>query len=434
MKNGFFIALLLVFSLLLFVGCESTVDDTRIQNDLESYTRSGLFDEGEEIKTLEITERVTEKDNNLDVVYCTVTTTDANCSYEKELILTYTYDRNNGWVLDYVSVNDSDKWVITPLSGVTEEEISASLHGTDVYVDSEHWETKIDNIASISVEKHDTDIKGKTDTVIVNMTIDDVVQQATGQLIVNYVFDKEWKIESITGNDTFTAQAKPGMELNVTDDTLISALSGETIDYGAPKDGWYLASELQTISINEEEISNFVIENHESLDKGTMQRFTCSCTLTKGNAEFTVDAIIQHNYISSEGWVLGPITITAECVSVNIEGEWNGTYTGAPYSGTAVLSIAGIEADGTITGTYSYTPNTISKYSQPGSYKVSGRIDFTTMLISLTAGEWIEKPTSALSIEKQDISARLVVEESYIEGVGQCGYPFKVTKDGQPSN
>lgn len=429
MKKKLLIVLLLVFSLFLFVGCESTVDDTQIQTDLQSYTRSNLFDEDEEIKSLEITDRVTEKDNNLDVVYCTVTTMDANCSYEKDFVLTYTYDKNNGWVLDYVSVNDSDEWTICPLAGVAEDEISASLNGEVIYANGEVWLISKNNISSIDIDKHNTDLKGKTDTVTVTLTIDDIVEEATGALVLNYIFDEEWELESISGNDTFTAQTKSGMELNVTEEALIAVLAEETIEYGAPKEGVYSTSQLQTISINKDEISDFVIENYESLDKGTEQRFTCSCTLTKNNAEFTIDAIISYYYISSEGWVLQPIPITAECISVNIEGEWSGTYTGAPYSGTAVLTITSIEEDGTISGIYSYTPEVISKYSEHGSYEVSGKIDFTTMLVGLTAGDWIEKPTSPLSIEKQNISARLVVEESYIEGIGQCAYPFKVTKD-----
>ncbi len=427
MKKRGYILLILLFAMLLLVGCNNVADSKQIQSDLGNYSRTDFLSDGEIVKSLEITKRETEKKKNLDVVSCTVTTEDEKCTYEKEMILTYTYDDNNGWVLDYVTVNDSDKWKITPLSGVTEEDISASLEGTIVTADGEKWEITKDNVDSISISGHETDIEGNTDTVTLTLKLDDLVEEATGQLILNYVFEKEWKLDSVSGNEAFAVQVKPGIGLDATEETLMSELSGMEFQYGAPKDGLtYSTSQLQTIVINQNEISNFKIESHEKRSKGTEHRYNCSFTLTKPQAEFTVNAMIYYLYINSKGWVLQPISTTMECASVNIEGEWKGQYNGAPYGGNAVLTITSIAEDGTMAGTYSYTPEVISERSEPGSYEVSGKIDLTTMLLNLTAGEWINKPVHS-ALMKQDIRARLVVEDSHIEGVGQHSKPFKVT-------
>lgn len=427
MKKRGYILLILLFAMLLLTGCNNVADTKQIQSDLGNYSRTDFLRDGEMVKGIEITKRETEKKKNLDVLSCTVTTEDEKCAYEKEMILTYTYDDNNGWVLDYVTVNDSDKWKITPLSGVTEKDIAASLKGTIVTADGEKWNISKDNIASISINEHATDIEGKTDTVTLTLKLDDLVEEATGQLILNYVFEKEWKLDSVSGDDSFEVQVKPGLGLDATEETLMPELSGMEFEYGMPKDArLYFKSEVQTIGINENEIAEFVIKDHEIESKGTRHKFTCTFILTKKHAKFDIETVLQYIYSSSDGWRLQPITITPECISVNIEGEWKGQYNDAPYRGNAVLAITSIEEDGTIAGTYSYTPEVISEYSEPGSYEVSGKIDLTTMLLKLTAGEWIDKPVHS-ALMKQDIRARLVVEDSHIEGVGQHGNPFKVT-------
>lgn len=427
MKKRGHILLIMLFAMLLLVGCNNVADTEQILSDLANYSRTDFLRDGEIVKGVEITKRETEKKKNLDVVSCTVTTENEKCAYQKEMVLTYTYDDNNGWVLDYVTVNDADKWKITPLSGVTEKDITASLDGTTVTANGEKWEITKDNIASISINEHVTDIEDKTDTVTLTLKIDDLVEEATGQLILNYVFEKEWKLDSVSGNEAFAVQVKPGIGLDATEETLVAELLGMEFQYGAPKAGLtYSTSQLQTIVINQNEISNFKIESHEKRSKGTEHRYNCSFTLTKPQAEFTVNTMIYYLYINSKGWVLQPISTTMECVSVNIEGEWKGQYNDAPYSGNAILNITSITENGTIAGTYSYTPEVIGEYSEPGSYEVSGKIDLATMLLNLTAGEWINKPVHSALI-KQDIRARLVVEDSHIEGVGQKGKPFKVT-------
>lgn len=415
------ICLLILFFttfLLLLTGCASVANEKKIQSDLESNIQFSFFSPGEKIEKFEIEKRQTDKKRKTDTIWCTITTEDTEISYQKSVVLIYGLYDKGGWILDDVSVNDSSQWIQIPLKGIDEENIADSLKGQFVTANGEDWGITTDSIKDISIDKHDTNLEEKTDIITATLTLNADVEEAKGQLIINYKFDDGWKIDTISGNKEFTATVKPDVALNVTNDDLITAMEKQGFQYGE--------SNQQTISIDKNAITNFVIENQESAIKGSHQTFDCSCTLSKSHAVFNLEARIQYYYDVSNGWVIQPITIMPEVVSVDIEGNWTGTYNGAPYSGGAVLSISEVTADGSITAVYSYSPTVISKYSEPGSYNVSGKIDMSTFLMKLTAGSWVNQPVNPLSITKSDISALLYIDDSKIEGLGQEGCPFRV--------
>lgn len=66
---------------------------------------------------------------------------------------------------------------------------------------------------------------------------------------------------------------------------------------------------------------------------------------------------------------------------------------------TVSLNISEVNGD-EVSGSYSYTPDRIDKYTQPGSYSFSGTIDKETLMLNLKAGEWISKPERVLSTDK----------------------------------
>lgn len=399
MKKISIIVLLLALLTLLLVGCESVADVEQIQTDLESY--HDFLGENEKITALEITKRETEKKNNLDVVHCRVTTEDSLRSYEKKLVLTYTYDETDKWVLDHVSINSASEWNIAPVRGVNKEEIIKSLQGMSVTAGDEVWNIKSENIASVSILSQNTDLAGKKDVVTVNLTIDDVVQEATGQLELSYIFDGKWTVDSASGNGNFIAEAKTGTELDATDETLISAFADQTFAYGVE------GVKTQKITATKSEISDFSIVSQESANKGTLVTYLCSCTLTKNNAVFALEIKIPFHY--SNGWNLDPASITAKCTSVQIEGNWIGTNV---YGRSCELNITGIDAVGNIEGTY--TDHGDSNHKSY-SYHVSGQIDLNTLLITLKAGDAIEKPSYSWW-KPNDITAQLKVDKATIMG------------------
>jgi len=426
MKKMYFIFLAITALALLLTSCGNTVaNEKRIQEDLTNY--SGFLNEGEEIKKVEIGKRQTEEENKIDTIWGYITTEDGECSYKKAVVLTYGLYDKDGWILDDVSVSSKKEWVITPLTGIQEDDIPASLKNQFIKVNGEQWEIKPQ---SISISQHDTDLENRTDTIKAKLIIEDAVQKATGELTLGYYFEDAWKIKTISGEKSFTVSAIEGKEFNASENDLIEAISGQEYKYGIPENSTvYYTSELQTVTINKSEISNLVIDNTEVTRKGTNQTYNFHCTLTKPSAEFAVNTVLVYSYSDSNGWASLPADVSIKCTSMALQGEWKGTYKSITNDvGQVVLSITDIATDGTITGIYSYTPDTTSRFSHAGSYYVSGQADLATMLINLKAGDWINEPSQKKLFEKHDISVKLYVDNSQLWGKGHQGNTIKLTQ------
>lgn len=419
MRRKYLMILPMALLMTLFTGCSNVANEKQIKTDLEQYEETDVIKDDEKIEEIAIDKRQTDEDKKTDTVWCTITTQDSEISYQKECVLTYNLDKQKKWTLADVDVNDSDEWVKDPLKGIDEEAISLSLNDETVKVDDTEWYIEESEIKKISIDKQDTDIEQKKDTVLVSLTLESPVQKAEGQLEISYHFEDEWEIDSLAEKKSFTAQDIEGTAINATEKSLTEELVQSEIK---------LDNDESNISIEKENISNFKIVNENTEDKGTFKTFECTATITKPTAVFQIAANIGYLYSEEEGWTCQPVTIKSTLESLNIVGEWKGTYNGAPYSGEAVLNILSLDENGTITATYSYTPETTSDYSQPGSYNVSGKIDFETLHMDLEAGDWIAEPSKTLSVTKANIRANLYVNDSIIEGLGQEGNVFTLKR------
>lgn len=419
MRRKYLMILPMALLMTLFTGCSNVANEKQIKTDLEQYEETDVIKDDEKIEEIAIDKRQTDEDKKTDTVWCTITTQDSEISYQKECVLTYNLDKQKKWTLADVDVNDSDEWVKEPLKGIDEEAISLSLNEETVNVDDTEWYIEESEIKKISIDKQDTDIEQKKDTVLVSLILESPVQKAEGQLEISYHFEDEWEIDSLVEKKSFTAQDIEGTALNATEKSLTEELVQSEIKLG---------NDESNISIEKENISNFKIVNENTEDKGTFKTFECTATITKPTAVFQIEANICYLYSEEEGWTCQPVTIKSTLESLNIVGEWKGTYNGAPYSGEAVLNILSLDENGTIIATYSYTPETTSDYSQPGSYNVSGKIDFETLHMDLEAGDWIAEPSKTLSVTKANIRANLYVNDSIIEGLGQEGNVFTLKR------
>lgn len=420
MKKRILIITTISICMLLFLtACSNRIDKATIMKDIEP-NLSEILSDDETLDDIEILDYYTD-DIKDTVIHIKAISSNDIAEYNRYLMVTYFYSSDDKWVFGSVSQEDEDKSTVVPHKGVNEEIISSSLRDEYVEINGETWNFNESDIKNISIEKQETNLDKKEDKVTVNLSLDDKVQSAEGKLTANYYFDKSWKLDSFKKDGEFKINEKKDCELNLTDEDLLSELVKNDVKlFEDTSDDEIIIgnSNIQTISMSKDEISDFEVYEESSQNKGTDKRYYCKATLTKPNAVIKMDCEIQYIYEGS--WLLQPTTITAKLDSIDIEGEWEGTYSGAPYGGKSSLKITEVTKDGKIKGIYSYTPDTINQFSKAGSYKVSGTIDMSSMIIKLTEDNAENVFT--------DITATFYINESKIEGLGQEGNPFVLKK------
>ena len=391
MKKNLVILITLILSLVVLVGCGASVaKEKQIQEDLEAFSDKVFLDDGETITSLVIDKRDTDKKQKTDRVWCTVTTEKDDISYEKGVVLDYYLYDKAGWELDDYTVDDSEKWVICPLKGVDENAISSNLIGQTITVDDDVWKI--------------TD--GEVETV-------------AGTLIADYQFNKEWKLKNLYAKTALKAEVKAEKALDVSEDRVLDDIQYPEIKYG-------VSGAIQKVTISKNEIENFAVDSQQSKSKGTEQVIQCSAKLVKSNVTFNIT--INAEYVYENGaWNCCQMEPELTFESVDLQGEWKGTYIQGGGNGVSVLEITEVDGN-SIKGIYSYTPYETSKWNQPGSYTVEGEFIPDGLLVTLKAGDWVTEPEKYMSVTKQDISAVLYADDGIMKGSGQESCIFNISK------
>lgn len=428
MKKNF---LLILSLLMLFLsGCSKVADEKQILSDLKQYENNDLTDEGEKIEKVIIDKRQTEKDSRIDTIWCTVETQNDLVKYQKNVIIHYGLYNKDGWLIDNVEVNDSDQWKKEPLRGVTEDTIIKSLDNQLITVDDSDWKIKSTEFKKISIDKQNTDLEAKIDTVNVSFTLSSTVVRVPVKLQLNYIFKDKWELDSLTQLEEFHKEEKKEVALNTNDQFLIEELSKHTFTVGIPTEGFavYSVSDKQEITLSVEEISEFKIIEQRNTDKGRLRTFKCSALVTKPNVTFEIEAFMDYNYIKEEKkWIPSVSIDSYNTKSIDIIGTWTGQYNGAPFDGECTLDVLNIDENGLITATYSYIPESRDS-NDPGSYQVSGIIDFETFSGNLKAGEWINEPNKYGPFTKVDVSIHLDINSNILKGSGHESSGFELEK------
>jgi len=436
MKKYILAIVTLVLSFIL-AGCSASMsssiaDEEAILEELKTGTMF-VLDEKEVIKEIVIEKRQTDEENRTDTVWCILNTEDEEVAYQKRAVLTYGYYDDKGWLLDDVEVGSHKEWGRTPLKGVNTTNIASNISDSKlrVKIGEDSWLLDSSSIAEATVEAQNTDLEKKSDEIIVKVTLDSQVQQAVGEVVLKYSFGSSWQLTSATTNGEFIAMEKPGTGLEVAEDDLLNAINNYVFMYEpkttSEKISYGSSSYEQTVTLDKSQVSDFVIQSKEMREKGTLIQYHCSGVLTKAHAVFSFKVEIGYFY-DGEKWNFADAIFDSEVISANVLGEWKGTYKGIPRNGTTTLNITNIDENGLITGVYSWTPDEINEYSQPGSYYVSGTMDLNTLCLNLIAGEWIDEPSWALSITKQNVECALYADAGQLLGRGHEGYYFTIAQ------
>lgn len=420
MKKNLVILITLILSLVVLVGCGASVaKEKQIQEDLEAFSDKVFLDDGEIISSVVIEKRKTDKKQKTDTVWCTVTTEKNGISYEKGIILDYHLYDKAGWTLDDYTVDDSEKWVICPLKGVDENTISSNLVGQTITVDDDVWGITDGEVSNVSIQNQDTDLEKKTSQVTLDVVLDGEVETVAGTLIADYKFDKEWKLKNLYAKDSLKVEVKAEKALDVSVDRVLDDIQYPEIKYG-------VSGAIQKVTISKNEIEDFAVDSQQSKSKGTEQVIQCSAKLVKSNVTFNIT--INADYVYENGaWNCCQMEPEVTFESVDLQGEWKGTYIQGGGNGVSVLEITEVDGN-SIKGIYSYTPYETSKWNQPGSYAVEGEFIPDGLLVTLKAGDWVTEPEKYMSVTKQDISAVLYADDGIMKGSGQESCIFNISK------
>lgn len=430
--------ILLVMIFVMMIGltaCSKGTKDEEIRENIEDELES-IMESDEKIIDIKILKKEFDKKESDGLVQSKIISEKDKIQYVRYYNFVYDYDKEDGWKIETFIVANEDKWEIDPLAGIDENDIPQLLDGETITINEEVWTIKEDNISDVTVVSHNTSLKDNKDEVVVSFTIDDYVMRASGELTINLVFDEEWKLDTTEGEDSFSAVEKMEYAHNVTDEDLIEEVLLHELTYGESEDEIFsYYSTEQVISMRRTDISEFVINSEESTSKGISKCYDCNFVLTKRNAVFDVNAIIKYEYTQTEGWTIMSVDLTPSIKSIDIGGDWIGTYTAAGDSGDCVLSINTIDETGNITGIYSYSPyenegdDVFDYLYEPGSYYVSGNINMDTLCINLTPGEWITEPYLSSFTVKVSISAQLMIDEATMYGSGHSSSAIILTRD-----
>ncbi len=329
---------------------------------------------------------------------------------------------------DVKSENETEK----TLQAIELEKIKYTLNGKNIKISEEEWIIK--NIKEINIEEEKIDQDKNIEEVIVSVIIEDEVMEANGKLKLTYEYDDEWIYKEMKIVEEFKTVFREDTKLEITDEILLNEILKYEVKYGEKKTDMGNGTELidystqQTVSMTMEEISDFKVIDYTIRDKGKCQQYSCSFMLNKNKVTFLINTSVTYLYLGSDGWQVQAINLISEIDSIDLKGVWSGEYKTVSATGVCKLEITEVLDDGTVKGIYSYTPSKNTKYTQPGSYEVVGKINKDILHISLEAGEWIVEQPNAMSTAKADITAWLSIEEGNITGIGHSTCSFNMTK------
>lgn len=408
MRFALLMSMLIIGAFSLSACGKKVASEEQIKQELESNTEFHFLKEGEQIDEVVIEKRQTEKEQKTDTVWCTVVTNDTEVSCQKNVILSYGLYDKTGWMLDDVDVESKEKWIMTPLKGIEESALLSLLSGQTIVIDEEEWLITQENLLNMKIDEQQTNLDQKTDQLSISLVLDDKLERAEGKIAVLFTFDQEWKYDSIISKDDFTVSMKEEYAFNTSEDDLMAKVIETELPVGETK---------QTISVGEQEISDFKIEEQKAESKGSRQIYRCSYHVNKPQVTLAMESQIIYTYQDGEGWKSSKSNTTSQIVSTDIAGNWSGTYLDGFSEKKAELDILEVKDDGTVSATYTF---------DEGSYELSGTWNQDSLELWLEAGDWIVEPAKIRTYrnDKKDITGELKLEKDRLEAGTRQGFIY----------
>jgi len=426
-----FQSLLFVLFILLISACGGI----KIQSeaDVKADFRGAIatmIGHGETIDAIDLQNRETNKEDNIDVFWFRVESKDSDVAYIRyyqAIFRYYNTEDLKGWILDDVYPDKNELWSIAPVAGAKNDLINYSVMGLEIIIDDDEWFINEQTVGNIEIINRDTQLNLKKDTVIVSVEILSDVLIAKGEIKLDFIFNNGWFINDVRVTTFFTTSRIEGTGLNISDDELASIFSKDKMVFGKyeitetdklTKDiistvgsmydktiGNLLAQIFiadlgndfeQTFDISPIEISNIIVNEIISTDKGRREIHKFTFMLDKYPIVFEVNGATVFAYDKMSGWIANETVLIPKVKSFDYDfmiGRWIGQVNefNSPISHANntklqfIMDISEINSDGTMTVLIDYP-------SEVYSCKATGYIDIHNLTITITHQEWFNLP------------------------------------------
>lgn len=385
-KTGIQSLYIIVLSIFLFACGEQLADEDQIEEDLSGYED---FSENEVIQEVEISRRQTDEDAGYDRVYATIITEDTEIEYEKSFVLRYQLYSEGGWHLEDVERDESGAWNATPIAGVSEESIENTLIGREIETDGDYWQINEESLSGVEINSHETDLENMTDEVEATITFENDLISGSSVVNLTYNFEERWQLDEFSSDSGVDVQFKDGHEPDLTAESLVN-------DLQAYQDNQYYSnSDNQFSDISNVEVVNTSISNYGRTYSAEIE-FTVEGEQGSLNGNGVVD------YTHDGSWVLNHQVLGYEITAEDIEGTWVGEYEDWSQPVSLELEISNFdESNHSFDAIFHFSAHPDNSDVPSGSFEMDGVIDASTLAVSLSAGDWIERPDNYLTINLQ---------------------------------
>lgn len=420
-------------------GARAIPNEERIQNDISTNAISPISG-GRTVTGIDLLEYETDSEMGQHSAFARVFSNDGEVAFTEHMRVSYMQNEEREWVLSNISFDHSSPVLMSPLAGVRDELAREALVGATLVINDDEWVISYDTLESLSVVSRETSLEQNRDVVTVNVQLHDIALIAEGEMVVEFRFDNGWQAGDFRVSSPFETSIHPHAVLDVSDDELIAIITRHNIAY-SPRGaidaqamitmaqgavdlvgtltGMPFLSALfetsgtgeQTMSISEDEISEFTFLDAVATERGTVKTFFSSFTLSKEFVTFDVFSQVVYSFDPVNGWGLHDVGFTSVINAVNLEGtSWVGTYTrrdggtyvflgGAERITMEITSISHLtDIDGAIEVEINIYPTQRSRgtgaHIPPGEWRQTARgfVNFVELTFEIMFDEWIVPP------------------------------------------
>ncbi len=395
---------LLLTTAVSLVSCD---DELIGQSQMQEYIQKKYYDDipTEKIKSVVIDKRNTNDKEETDEIWCTVISNDGRCEYKRMFYLEARLYNDSGWKLKEFESVEKDKWEQIPVSGVNISDIKKSIYNTYIKVGEYDWCITEENLRDISLKSQDTDLKKRKDTVDVLLLLSTDIMTADVPVNMTFSYDGGWSLDEFVQSEDVSPSYISECEFNVSEDEMIGTISEHQLEVGG-------TIEKQYVTIEKKYLKNFEISDQESWFNGYHNTVRCDFTVDKNNVMIDVKAELNYEFNKDEKqWEFTYLTYNPEIVSIDLKGQWEGTYYASQGITALNLDITS-QDEKNIGGIFNFSATTDNPGVPSGSYETAGTLYSESLTFYLGGTKWIEQP---VDYEFIDLYGIYMIDEGCIK-------------------